>query len=145
MKKILLTILLAATLATPALVFAQATKTAPPLDYSGFVKCDGVVKTGENAEPGRDRVCDFAALMDTVIKAINWMFYIAIPVAVALFAYAGVLYMTGVPGNIGKAKKIFSSVAIGFIIMVTAWIAVRTAVSWFIDDEYKSAAESLVK
>lgn len=128
MKKTLLTTFLVLTLMSSGVPIAIAQ--APKLDYSGFVKCDGVLKTGE-AEKDRQNVCNFAALIDTAIKIINWMFVISIPVATALFAYAGALYMTGIPGKMGQARKIFLSVGIGFIIMISAWVAVRTFVDWF--------------
>lgn len=128
------TLLLGTLFLNPAVTLAQST-TPPPLDYSGFVKCDGVVKTGKDAEPGRTQVCNFAALMNTIVKAINWLFIISIPVATVLFAYAGLLYMTGTPGNRTKANGIFTSVGIGFIIMITAWIGVRTAVGWFVEPD----------
>lgn len=140
MKKIFALILLTFSLelAVVPVVFAQAQ--APRLDYSGFVKCDGVVK---GTEAYRQQKCNFAALIDTIIKAINWMFYISIPVAAVLFAYGGFLYMTGKSGNIETAKKIFASVAIGFIIMITAWIGVRQFVEWFVDPN--SGATTLVQ
>ncbi len=110
------------------------------LDYSGFVKCDGVLTPGEE---GRKTVCDFSALMKTIIGLINWLFIIAIPIATVLFAYAGLLYMTGVSGNRVKANKIFTSVAIGFSIMLVAWISVRTVVDKFTDKD--SGATTFIK
>ncbi len=116
---------------TPIPLHAQST--APPkLDYSGFVKCDGVVN---KKEPYRNVPCDFTQLIKTVNSAINWIFIISIPVATVLFAYAGLLYITGKPGNLTKANKIFTSVGIGFIIMITAWFVVRTAVDWFVKSD----------
>ncbi len=136
MKKIILKIIvLVIAIVFPALSFAQ--NAPPPLDYSGFVKCDGVVKK-DGSEPQRDVKCDFVALVDTVNKGINWLFIISIPIATVLFAYAGLLYLTGASGNISKAKTIFTSVGIGFIIMITAWFVVRTAVGWFLDDDPKN-------
>ncbi len=105
----------------------------PPLNYSGFVKCDGVVKTGVG-EKDRNKRCDFNALMETVVSLISWLFYISIPLAATLFAYGGLLYMTGVPGKQNTARSIFTSVGIGFIIMITAWIGVRTIVGWLVAD-----------
>jgi hypothetical protein len=127
---------------------AQTARAAdtPKLDYSGFVKCDGVVKkqydakgkaTGkvDPAESDRDRVCDFAALMDTALGLVTWMFRISVAAATVLFAYAGVLYMSGKEKNISTAKAIFTSVAVGFIIMLVAWISVKTFVDWFVDKD----------
>lgn len=136
MKNFFLSSLIILSLITPALALAQA---APKLDYSGFVKCDGVVKKGEE---GRQTPCNFAELVNTINKIINWMFYISIPVVAALAAYSGILYMTGVQNNMGTAKKIFVSVGKGFIIMIIAWLAVRTGVGWFVKES--SSATTLI-
>ena len=122
MKKI--TIFIATIVITLSIIpnFSLAqTNTPPKLDYSGFVKCDGVLNP---KEPDRQKLCNFAALVDTVNKAINWLFIISIPVAVALFAYGGLLYMTGTSGNRTKANNVFTSVGKGFIIMIVAWLGV---------------------
>ncbi len=133
MKKLFITISILFLLPT----FVSGQSPTPKLDYSGFVKCDGVVKSNYVEQPAegeedRQRECDFNALMDTLLGAINWIFMISVPIAATLFAYGGLLYMTGQSGKIETAKKIFSSVAIGFIIMITAWFAVRTVVDWFV-------------
>lgn len=140
MKKIFAIILLGFSLQLAVVPVVLAQSPAPRLDYSGFVKCDGVVKPGEAY---RTQECNFAALIETIIKAINWMFYISIPVAAVLFAYGGFLYMTGKSGNIETAKKMFVAVAVGFIIMITAWIGVRQFVEWFV--EPSSGATTLVQ
>ena len=44
------------------------TPTNNSLDYSGFVKCDGVISKNE---PGRQQVCNFAALINTAKSIIN--------------------------------------------------------------------------
>lgn len=136
MKKYLLIVLTIISI-MPVLGFAQGQEVK--LDYSGFVKCDGVLstdpKTGKllPGEEKRDRVCDFNALMLTIKLGINWLFIITIPVATVALAYGGLMYMTGQKGKIDQAKKIFSSIAMGFIIMATAWFAVTTVVNWFIN------------
>ena len=61
---------------------------------------------------------------------INWLFVIAIPIAIVLFAYGGVLYILGTPGNRKKANEIFTAAGIGFGIMLIAWVSVYTIVSW---------------
>ena len=139
MKKILSSIFLVMLVLLSSATLVSAQSTGVKLDYSGFVKCDGVVSRDEKGaikkgEEARDVECNFAALMNTIAKGINFLFYISIPVAATLFAYAGALYMTGTSGNIGTAKKIFTSVGIGFIIMVTGWFGVRTFVDWFVKD-----------
>jgi hypothetical protein len=47
-------------------------------------------------------------------------------VAVISFSYAGFLYLTsqGNPGQISKAHGIFKTTAIGFLIVLSAWLIV---------------------
>lgn len=127
MKKTLLTLLVVFSI-IPILTFAQGT--GVKLDYSGLVKCDGVVTKSEGQDRGN--TCDFNDLIGTFKSTISWLFFISVPLATTLFAYAGLLYMTGSPKNIGAAKEIFTSVGWGFIIMLTAWFLVVTAVNWFV-------------
>lgn len=124
----------------PSLSFAQ-NEIGSKLDYSGLVKCDGVL-TKDGTEPDRQTVCDFNALLDTVKSGINWLFFMTVPIVTVLFAYGGFLYMTGVKGNMDTAKKIFQSAAKGFIIMLVAWFAVVTVVSWFVKPD--SGADTFV-
>lgn len=140
MKKTLtISLLTLAFLVPGAFLSAQTEKASPALDYSGFVNCDGV-KTP--SEKGRQNKCDFKALIDLVQKMINWLFYISIPIATVLFAYAGLLYLSGKESNINKAKAIFLAVVIGFIIMLVAWFAVSTILKWFASPD--SGATSLI-
>lgn len=104
----------------------------------GLVRCDGVINGNE---PNREIPCNFAALVSNINYIISWLFYISIPIATALFAYAGFLYITGKQDNIGQAKKIFTNVGVGFIIMLVAWFAVYTFVNWFVAEP---AATSLI-
>ena len=93
---------------------------------ASLVRCDGVVtSSGEVA-------CDFNYLIKTVNYIIDWMFGLSIPIAVGILAYAGILYMTGVEKNINKAKAMFGKVAIGFAIMLVAFIFVSTTVGWLV-------------
>ncbi len=96
-----------------------------------LVQCDGVPTPGTN-----EVKCDFAALINQVKFLMRWMFYISIPIAVGLFAYAGGLFMTANPGKIKDAKKIFSHVVVGFIIMLLAWLIVRTILYWVAEPGY---------
>ena len=110
------------------------------LDYSRLVKCDGVVTEGEDS---RQNPCDFAALIDMVNSTINWLFLITIPVVTVLFAWSGLLYMSGKEANIKKARAMFTAVGIGFIIMLVAWAGVYTLVSWFAEED--SGAKSFLE
>ena len=83
---------------------------------------DLIVCTGEN--------CDFNKIIDLIQAIINFLIYLAIPISAGFFIYAGVLYATAgaKPGNIEKAKSIFKSTGLGFILMLSAWVIVYTLV-----------------
>lgn len=110
-------------------VFGAVTAPNSDLKYSDFVICDGVVNKNE---PNRNVVCSFSALLKTINSIISYMFYISIPIAVILFAYGGLLYLTGKEKNITDAKKMFITVGQGFVIMLIAWVAVYTVVNWLV-------------
>ncbi len=146
MKKYLITLTIFLSLIVPVFSFAQNAQPVK-LDYSGLVKCDGVVAKDINGNPlekDRQQVCDFNALMNMVKSTINWLFFITVPIVTVLMAYAGLLYMTGTSGNISTAKKIFPSVAKGFIIMLVAWISVITVVNWFVTEKNKTVIGTFI-
>lgn len=123
-------------------VFPAITFSADVLDYSGLVKCDGVIT---DTEKFRQEECDFIALMGMVNSIVNWVFGISIPIAVASFAYSGFLYMTGEQGKMKQARGIMSNVAIGFIIMLCAWFIVSTLIKWVVKDKYLDITTSLIE
>ncbi|MBI5126475.1 MAG: hypothetical protein HZA80_01800 [Candidatus Taylorbacteria bacterium] len=116
-------------LVAPTLLLAATTAGTDDLRrYSegGFslVQCDGVV-----SKPGEVK-CDFSALIKQVQFLISWMFRIGVTLAVGLFAYAGILFMSTDPKNITKAREIFPNIVKGFVIMLLAWLIVRTILLW---------------
>lgn len=96
--------------------------------YSGLVKCTGVLPI---PNPNHEVLCSFNMAVTAIADLINWLFLISVPIAVALFAYAGVLYITGMEKNITKAHGIFQKTMIGFIIMLVAFTVVHTLILWF--------------
>ena len=72
---------------------------------------------------------EFLHLVNNVIYFI--LFYMLVPIAAIMFAYAGFMLVTsgGEPGKRTTAKKIFSNVAIGLIIAVASWLIVKTLLS----------------
>lgn len=92
----------------------------------GLVTCDGV-----------DVDCDWDALIAMINGLIYWLITIATSVAVLLFMYAGFLYMTsrGNESQVKQATTIFTNVAIGFAIMLIAWLLVATIVSLLTGEE----------
>lgn len=72
--------------------------------------------------------CDFSYLMLQINALISFLlFKLAMPLAAIVFAYAGWLYMSsgGSGGQIEKAKGLFKSVLIGFLIALAAWLIVK--------------------
>ncbi|MEI6057673.1 MAG: pilin [bacterium] len=106
-------------------------------NYTGLVKCSGVKSASTDVE------CNFTYAISSIATLINWAFYVSIPVAVALFSWAGILYMSGVESKIKQAKTIFQNVAIGFIIALVAFTVVHTLVGWLVNPNI--GAESLLK
>jgi len=115
-------------LVSPVFVLAQPNSQNPT--PGGLVPCDGPFDP--NLE-GPQRPCDFDAAVRLVQNIMNWLVYIGVYVAGAMFVYAGVLYLTAGanPGNVGRAKKIFINTAWGFAIMLGAWLIVYTIVKAF--------------
>lgn len=80
------------------------------------------------------RPCDFNAAMMEVQHLINIAIVLGVLAAIFGFSYVGYLYITGVPSNITKARDIFKKLAIGFIIMLTAWFIVYQLLNWLTGD-----------
>lgn len=82
----------------------------------GLVPCTGI----------ECNLCDVGHLMQNVID--YTIVGLAIPLAAAMFAYAGALYFTA-SGNlhrVAKAHKIFKNVLTGFLIAISAWLIINT-------------------
>ena len=120
--------------AVPVFVHAQNTAPAATTDqpakrYSqgGFslVQCDGVADTSKG-----EVKCNFATLFKQIQFLMNWMFQIGVVLMVGILAYVGVLFMSTDPKKISEAKGIFPKVVEGFIIMLMAWLVVRSVIFW---------------
>jgi hypothetical protein len=88
----------------------------------------GLVSCGGANEPA----CDWNGLMTLVNTVINFLlFYMAIPIAAIMFAYAGFELVSsgGSTEKRGIAKKVFTSAVIGLILAVAAWLIVSTVLS----------------
>jgi hypothetical protein len=96
-------------LTLPMFVFAQGAGLP-----KSIVPCNGV-----DCE-----VCHLATLAQNLLNTGIFMF---IFIAAMLFSYAGFLYLTNEAiGQQQKAKSIFKNVAIGLIILLSAWLVVDT-------------------
>jgi len=79
-----------------------------------IVTCDGIN-------------CKCQDLIDLAQNIINTGIFLAIFLSAMLFAYAGWLYLTNEAiGEQQKAKSMFSNVAIGLVILLSAWLVVDT-------------------
>lgn len=80
---------------------------------------------------GADYVpCDFNGVMRQVQHLINIMVVLGVLVAIVMFSYAGLLYISGQKAKIDKAHTIFPKIIWGFIIMLSAWFIVYQILSW---------------
>lgn len=101
--------------------------TALPVSVWGAVLPGGLIPCGNSGQPA----CDFNMLIKLVQNIINFLVYMAAPVAAVAFAWAGVLYLTaaGDETKIGKAHAIFTDVLIGLGIVLSAWLIVKLIVT----------------
>jgi hypothetical protein len=78
--------------------------------------------------------CDFNAVILLVQHLINIMLVVGVLAAIVMFAYAGLLFISGQKPKIDKARSIFPKVFVGFIIMLSAWFIVFQILSWLTDN-----------
>src|SRR6185436_7641428 len=103
---------------------------SPGSGAGGYSDGTGVPATGQNPivpgttyTPGRIVPCDgldcqACSVAQLAQNIINWLIGFSIPLAAAMFAYAGIRLFTsqGNPTAKDAAKKIFQNVGIGFVI-----------------------------
>jgi len=84
---------------------------------TGIVPCDGVVKK-----------CDYGQVINLVRRAMNFVFIMIIPIAAIAFSYAGflLLFQGSKPESRTKARDIFIKVFIGIVVVLAAWLIVKT-------------------
>lgn len=70
--------------------------------------------------------CTFNHLISLIRKIIDFLIMISVPLASISFAWAGFLLVSsgGSEEKKNKAKEIFSKTAIGFMIVLSAWLIV---------------------
>lgn len=89
-----------------------------------LVPCDGI----------DCQACKLAELGQNII---NFLVGISIPLAAVMFAYAGFIYFSSsVIDKIEKAKKIFTSVLIGFAIVIGGYLIVETILHTILNESY---------
>jgi len=85
-----------------------------------------------------DEGCGWPQLMELAQNIMTFLIAISIPLASIAFAWAGFLYITarGSQSAIDKAHSIFGKVAIGFIVVLTAWLIVWLITSSLLEEDY---------
>lgn len=88
-----------------------------------------------------DKECGYAELIQLVNNIINWIVWISVPTAAAVFAWAGFKYMTtGVVDQKAAAKAMLQKVFIGFVAILAAWIIITTITKALLSDKFPKEA-----
>lgn len=118
------------------LVFAVVLLAGPGISLAqrtGIVPCTGPTPTTGPNDVVDPNGCGFVALIQGIQNLLSFLIKFGTIIAVLLFTYAGgILVFSG--GNSSKkdeAKKIFWNTAIGFIIILSAWLIVASVLKAF--------------
>jgi hypothetical protein len=89
-----------------------------------------IVKCGYGGSSAGDPLveCTYSDLITGVQAFINFLiYYLATPVAVLLFGYAGFTLITsgGDPKAKTKAQAIFTNTIAGYVVMLSAWLIMK--------------------
>ncbi len=98
----------------------------------------GLVPCGVGSDPNIATQCEACNLVQLLQGIIMFLIGLSIPIAVAMFAWAGILYFTSGAGgteNISKAKNIFGSTLFGFGLAVSGWLIINTILFTILDKE----------
>ena len=110
-----------AVLLLPLAVFAQGALSQPIVPE----RCQGARAAWECS------VCDLAQLAQNLLNA---GVYILVALAAVMFAWAGFEFLTaaGSSEKYGRAKRVFSNVIVGLVILLVSWVAVDTLMKSFV-------------
>jgi hypothetical protein len=122
----------------PAISLAQPTMISP--NGKSLVPCNntpvmngGTVSMNPDGTVQYQKQCDWNALMSLVNNIINFiLYYMAIPIAAIMFAYAGFLMVTAggeAAGARTKAKGIFTNAVIGLVLAAACWLIIKLILS----------------
>lgn len=84
------------------------------------------------------KVCGFNTLMHLIRHLTDFALFLVMPIAAAIFAWAGFLYLTAgaSPGNVGKAKGMFWAAALGLFWTLGAWLVIKLISDALLKPEY---------
>ncbi|MBU4536903.1 pilin [Patescibacteria group bacterium] len=96
-----------------------------------------VFSAGIVPDCGNIYACNFCDLIILVNNIINFIIYLSVPISAMMFAYAGVMYLSGDPGKISNAHGIFRNVALGLVFILGAWLLVNLITSSLLKADFK--------
>jgi len=136
LNKISATLLLATFLAVtivPVSSFAQTTGLIP-CGTETYQSTD-TLPTGKSVGDIKNP-CGFNDAVKLVTNIISWLIYAGTVLSAIVFVYVGWLYLSagGDEGKVKKAKEILWKVIWGFVIMVAAWLIIKTIETTLIGD-----------
>ncbi|MBY0473219.1 pilin [Patescibacteria group bacterium] len=126
-------------LATPLYIYAQS------VGANGLVPCGAVSSSNYSLlNPSyylQATSCNFCYFAKLIQNIVNFLVMVTIPISVGMFAWAGILFFTnaGNPKRIARARSIFRSVLIGFIITITGWLVVQVVLQSITNPNFYSA------
>jgi len=94
---------------------------------SGLVPCNGTD-------------CQACSIVSLINNLINFAIGLSIPIAIGMFAWAGVLYFTSASAasgeNVSRAKRIFTDALVGFMIALGAYLVIQTILHTILAPQY---------
>lgn len=80
---------------------------------------------------GTGRMCGLSDLITLIQRVIEYIFILILPIAAIVFVYVGFLYLTsgGNKDKRTKAKKAMTSLGIGILVILAAWLIVKSILS----------------
>lgn len=92
---------------------------------------EGIVPCGNEPGPEAAQSCTYADAWQLVDNILDIMFYIAILLTVYLLVVTGFKYLTAgsKSGQLEEAKKNFTTIGVGFLLMLSAYLIINLIVS----------------
>lgn len=109
----------------------------PVISFAFLDLRQGLVTCGRGVAPGVPEAythpCGFNDMMDFINNLIHFvLFFLALPIAAIMVAYAGFLLVTAgeESGHARqKAKNIFTHAVVGLVIAIASWLIIRSVLS----------------
>lgn len=92
--------------------------------------CGYDIQTQSNRE-GTGHACGISDAITLIQNIIEYILILILPIAAIVFAYVGFLFLTsgGDTGKRDKAKKAMGSLVVGIIVILAAWLLVKSILS----------------